>query len=463
MAVEYIGIDKIKPAPYNPRKISESQLNNLRESICKNGLIIPVIVNADNMIIVAGHQRTKAAAACGITEVPVIFVHNVSIDDEIKFNQLHNGTESIAAGVVDTSARPVGFQQLAGNLMKIENSCAPYVKEICKLLLKYGNALSAVAQNGRIIYGGNYVRAAQLLNMPVNIYVAGNESGGLQDVLNADYGNYSYEKVSRETYVQRLAQLARSTENTGKKAQHSMLYEKMVIPALDGKAKKRFLDFGAGKCAYVKKYGGTPLEFYPNNGFGINVALGNKMIDGVIDEVREHGQYDFVVCDSVLNSVDSLQAERAVLDCCNIFTRSILFVSGRTLESCTNKLGMSRDANIGKRFVEFLDKDNFSAIARRGHWYFQHWHSRESIEQTLSVSGFKIRKIFYGKNGDSFQIEAQKVDDLPCQRIIDAVNFEFDLPLPKGRYGRGGDMIAALWEAGVLNGATVEGDRHKTI
>lgn len=114
MDVEYIEISRIKPAPYNPRVINESQLGNLRCSIAKNGLIIPVIVNKDNMIIVAGHQRTKAAIACGIKYVPVLFVRNVSRDDEIKFNQLHNGTESVASGNVDTMSLPEGFQCVDG-------------------------------------------------------------------------------------------------------------------------------------------------------------------------------------------------------------------------------------------------------------------------------------------------------------------------------------------------------------
>lgn len=449
MGIEFIDICRIKPAAYNPRKISDEQLNNLRNSIRENGLVIPVIVNRNNMVIVAGHQRTRAAIECGLTSVPVMFVQNISKDDEIKFNQLHNGTESVAIGSVVKTGLKTGFQQLPPCMVEMKTSCAPYVKEICKLLNKYGNVLSSVAQNGKIIYGGNYIKAAQLLNLPVNIYIADNMSSGMERFLNADYGEYSYEKVSRETYVQGLAQLTRSTENTEKKAQHSMLYEKMVIPFIGGR-NSRFLDFGAGKCAYAKKYGGIPLEFYPNNGYGINVDSGNKMIDGVISEIVKHGVFDFVVCDSVLNSVDSLQAERAVLDCCNIFTAKKLFVSGRTLESCVNKWSMKKDSNIGKRFVEFLDDDNFSAIARRGHWYFQHWHTRESIEKALNNSGFEVKTMVYAKNGDSFQIEAEKIAQLPYHRMIDAVNFEFDLPLPSGRYGRAKDMLNALVKAGVL-------------
>lgn len=74
MGIEFIDICRIKPAAYNPRKISDEQLNNLRNSIRENGLVIPVIVNKNNMVIVAGHQRTRAAIECGLTSVPVMFV-----------------------------------------------------------------------------------------------------------------------------------------------------------------------------------------------------------------------------------------------------------------------------------------------------------------------------------------------------------------------------------------------------
>lgn len=59
-------------------------------------------------------------------------------------------------------------------------------------------------------------------------------------------------------------------------------------------------------------------------------------------------------------------------------------------------------------------------------------------------------ELAYAKNGDSFQIEAEKIAQLPYQRMIDAINFEFDLPLPSGRYGRAKDMLNALVKAGVL-------------
>jgi len=58
MKIERILINKLKPATYNPRQISKSQFDSLRESIDKFGLVDPIIVNKD-MTIIGGHQRYK--------------------------------------------------------------------------------------------------------------------------------------------------------------------------------------------------------------------------------------------------------------------------------------------------------------------------------------------------------------------------------------------------------------------
>ena len=85
-------IDGLTPAPYNPRHLDDSAFTALQRSIRVLGMIKPVII-ADNGTIVAGHQRSRAARAVGLTHVPVFVVHELNIMNEMKFNQLHNGTE----------------------------------------------------------------------------------------------------------------------------------------------------------------------------------------------------------------------------------------------------------------------------------------------------------------------------------------------------------------------------------
>lgn len=55
--MDKIKITDIKPAKYNPRKISNEDYNKLSNSINEFGLVDPIIINLTNMHIIGGHQR----------------------------------------------------------------------------------------------------------------------------------------------------------------------------------------------------------------------------------------------------------------------------------------------------------------------------------------------------------------------------------------------------------------------
>lgn len=66
----------------------------------------------------------------------------------------------------------------------------------------------------------------------------------------------------------------------------------------------------------------------------------------------------------------------------------------------------------------------------------------DEIEQ----SGFKVEKMIWGGiSAGTFQIMLRKNKELPKQQYIDAINFEFNLPLPNGRrYGRQKEVLEVL-------------------
>ena len=61
-------------APYNPRKISDHDLEALRRSLRFFGTVEPIVVNKRFNRVVGGHQRVKAAEAEGIEQLPVVHV-----------------------------------------------------------------------------------------------------------------------------------------------------------------------------------------------------------------------------------------------------------------------------------------------------------------------------------------------------------------------------------------------------
>ncbi len=75
----------LKPADYNPRKMSKEAMTGLQASLNRFGLVQPIVWNNRTKRIVGGHQRVTALIDAGETEAPVVVV-NLGIDDEKALN-----------------------------------------------------------------------------------------------------------------------------------------------------------------------------------------------------------------------------------------------------------------------------------------------------------------------------------------------------------------------------------------
>ena len=69
-----VKMSEIKPAPYNPREITDAALAGLRQSLEKFGLVDLLVVNKRNMRIISGHQRYKILQQEGVENVTAIMV-----------------------------------------------------------------------------------------------------------------------------------------------------------------------------------------------------------------------------------------------------------------------------------------------------------------------------------------------------------------------------------------------------
>ena len=70
-----IELDKIKPNPYQPRKVfDEEKIDELAASISENGVFQPIIVKQfdDKYIIVSGERRFRACQKLKLTTIPAI-------------------------------------------------------------------------------------------------------------------------------------------------------------------------------------------------------------------------------------------------------------------------------------------------------------------------------------------------------------------------------------------------------
>jgi hypothetical protein len=111
----------LKPADYNPRRISPTAFGILQDSIRALGVVKPIILNADGTIV-AGHQRTKAMTAIGLRSTPAVVLDGKARRaDEIRFNLMHNSIETCA-----TEARWTSPVDGAGYIEVNNTSDPPY-------------------------------------------------------------------------------------------------------------------------------------------------------------------------------------------------------------------------------------------------------------------------------------------------------------------------------------------------
>lgn len=89
LQVQYVNIDDLKPAPYNPRRWDNAAKEQLKKSIEIFGLVDPVILNGDpgrKNIVIGGHFRLVAAKELGYEAVPAVYVNIPDIEKEKELN-----------------------------------------------------------------------------------------------------------------------------------------------------------------------------------------------------------------------------------------------------------------------------------------------------------------------------------------------------------------------------------------
>lgn len=94
MKLTYKKIEELIPYENNPRK-NDNAVDAVAASIKKFGFKVPVILDADN-VIVCGHTRYRAAQKIGIKEIPCIMADDLS-DEQIRaFRLADNKTAELA-------------------------------------------------------------------------------------------------------------------------------------------------------------------------------------------------------------------------------------------------------------------------------------------------------------------------------------------------------------------------------
>jgi len=391
--VEKVPIEEVTGSEYNPRAITEEALLALQHSIRRFGMVKPLIVNATNNVITAGHQRKKAATAIGLTHLPCIRINSPNLQDEILFNLMHNSIETSKTTVRLEDYVVGGYHYCPSEKVKIESEPQNVLvcSEITKLMSRYGEWGSVVTDaDGNVILNAEYAYCSKKLGYGVLVYAIPNEDvAEFLECMGIEYGKYNFDNLGVQTYHQFLAQPKRLSTD-GRQSNTSILYEKYLIPRLQ--KTDSIIDIGAGRMAYVKllKSRGYNIHAYEPS---LMVKGANKLdMKGIIanilraeKEVRTNGLFDWCVLEAVINSVVDDEFEKAVLTACNAVLKST-----GTLITCTRNIAYVEKAYDKTKLsagagdcLWYLDDKNYTLGVTNGIVFKQKFHTRESYVALL--------------------------------------------------------------------------------
>ena len=86
MEIVIVDINELISPEYNPRQITDDEMEKLKNSINEFGYIAPIIVNKHNNHIIGGNQRYEALKSLGYTDVDVVFVDEPDLNREKALN-----------------------------------------------------------------------------------------------------------------------------------------------------------------------------------------------------------------------------------------------------------------------------------------------------------------------------------------------------------------------------------------
>ena len=118
--ITQVKISDLKPAIYNPRKHTDTQLRQIKQSIQAFGIVDPIIANSAkerNNIVIGGHLRLKAMIQLGYKEAPVVYVNIPEIEKERELNirlNFHRGEfdMDLLADFDNSMLTKIGFDDL---------------------------------------------------------------------------------------------------------------------------------------------------------------------------------------------------------------------------------------------------------------------------------------------------------------------------------------------------------------
>ena len=167
MEIVKVNINELISPEYNPRQITDDEMEKLKNSINEFGYVAPIIVNKHNNHIVGGNQRYEALKSLGYTDVDVIFVDEQDLNREkalnIALNKISGEWDFVKLADIlddlelnDFDISITGFDELELEDFGIEDQTEHEPVEIVEDDYEEPDELEVIVQTGDIYILGNH-------------------------------------------------------------------------------------------------------------------------------------------------------------------------------------------------------------------------------------------------------------------------------------------------------------------
>jgi ParB family transcriptional regulator, chromosome partitioning protein len=202
-------IENLRPNPRNPRRMfTDSELDELSDSIRERGIIQPIVVRAlqgDNFEIIAGERRWRAAQRAGLHDVPVAIIE-ANDAQALEFAIIENVQRTDLNPIEEASgylALMDDFNRTQDEVAQIVGKSRPHVANTIRLL-KLSEPVKQLVRSGKISAG----HARLLLGQPNAEQIA-------QEIIDKGLSVRQLEADMRKEGAAKARDAARETKGSG--------------------------------------------------------------------------------------------------------------------------------------------------------------------------------------------------------------------------------------------------------
>jgi hypothetical protein len=502
--MKLVPIEQVRPSTYNPRQADPARLDLVELSLAKLGFVLPLFADANGELL-SGHQRHHVAERMGFKHVPVAFTKAFDLNTRKAINLAFNrGTNDfstadssksiteriqsmdligLASSVPDKDLQsPSAFRTMSPKMVPIKEvllanrgRLVDYAAAITRTLANKGILMPIVATADFRVCNGvgrlQYLAEQGATEVPL-VIVSDEEaelSEALLNLLSMDFDLHT-----------RYADLLRFNSFRRSRGKRSVLGRAFVDYVWQNKITGANVDLVANqdqKRAWVREHGTSVVEFGGghctdgdllraagihcasfepyrlNRGDEIDKARSVAQTIEFLADVASGRSYSSVFCPAVLNSVPFRKDRQHVLMLCAAlcgsatkFYVSAVNVSNPNFQYSKGAGGVdARSINQPGFILDYEPNTriaDLTSLPKMQHYFTPKEMGDLCLERWSSAKAFDL-------SGNTYCI-ARDRKPLDLVALVQAIQFEFDLPYPDG--SRMGLVKEALFAFGARVG-----------